>query len=404
MSEKNIIVPDQEKYRREARTMGATALVQKSYDLDFPRLTEEDMAHWLERNGVNAYAACAATDNGRVPTTLTAFMDTMLEPREGCNLTSLERMMQYFGIATKNDIRRGVFASPVGMFFNVPAASNIFPEFLNQTLLEIAEDREEDIRDLVVDTIYTPTGDYRQPKIDVSSLDVEQGQVGERGEFPEVTLELTSQNATVGKRGAQITSSYEASTFYAQSIQILQATLREIALKNFNDLVALTYDAIINSGVATETKNSINSADANGSNTWAYRTHLLATGVRNGYIFSAGIANLRTAVAIMEMQRPSVDPIQLNAQYREALAGMSTLVNLKKSPWVPMTLRQHTRAANWTLPMIDPRYALFHIKRIGLDLVETEKVISRQINRIVISNADAMSVFNTAAIRIVTNI
>lgn len=373
---------------------------------EHPRLREADMARVLAKHGANMYAACYGVSSNGYNTpciSLTAAMSRILEPIQGSSLNGLQRMMRHYGIATQNEIENGIFASPVSMFFTVPGASSIFPEFLNQTLLAFAQ-TEDDLRDLVIGTIYTPTGDYRQPKIDTTSLATGMQPVGPRGSFPEVTLDLTSNAATVGKRGVSISTSYEALIQFKTSIQVLTAALKLIYTQNINDLSGSIYSALINCGATAEPKITINPLETAGDGLIKYRTWLLATGKRNGYKFDTALCKLAELVSIAEMQRAGTDYIQLNSLFEKKAAVLGEGIRLRKQPWVPVNLVEYTQAAAGTLVLCDSRFALWRFKCLGLTLQETERVINQQFERIVISDSDAFSVFTKDAVRIITGV
>jgi hypothetical protein len=56
--------------------------------------------------------------------------------------------------------------------------------------------------------------------------------------------------------------------------------------------------------------------------------------------------------------------------------------------------------ADKTLVGLDPRYALEMVSRVGADLTETDKIIRKQLNEVVISEIVGFSVMDPAAAKV----
>lgn len=381
-------------------------LKQLAADRAAPRMSEDEVAKMLANPEIaqRLYEACrvASDDGTSCIGTLTGALNLMLDKSdERPGMNGFERMLAKLNIPVRNDMKNGTIAGIMDLFFSTPAGTALVPEFIVQTLRDVAEE-QWDISGLVAERVFTPNGTFKQPYLDLSNLDTHVGVVGEGADLPEVSLKFTEFSKTIGKRGCIFRYSYES--VRRMSIPLFQLALQRIAFSNVSDLVAALIEVLI-AAVTPVAKSTYNGADANDSNAILYETFLNYTGANNGLRYSKVLGNLQTIIKVLTMGRPSVDPMLLNALTAQLAKGMTGQgVRVQNPQWGDVELIVHPSIADWTLVAIDPRFAALQITEAGADIVESGKIIRNQTNELAITMADDFVTFDTSAIRVMSNI
>jgi len=371
-------------------------------DSGVDRLSVENVIEMLNADGLKFYSACQdiKTGDGDTPMTGTAVLTNLLGKSED-GLDGFEQVCQRLNIPTKNNSELGIFAGKMNLFFNTTAGTALVPEFVSRTMREAARE-SWDVRGLIAENVITPNGTYREWGLDLSAIKTGMKQIAPGGEYPEALLVFNEAAQTVGKRGVKFVATYEA--IREMPIPLFKLAIKEIALKSRRDQVGELVGTIFAAGTSA-TKNSFNTGDTNGTGTIQYKTHLKFTAMDEGYKFTKILGDIDMIIAVLLMQKPSVDPIQLMnffSDRKRAIIGED--IKVQNSQWNGTELIVHPDCPATTLAAIDPKFAAVQVTTAGVKLTEAEKIMSRQLEALYVTLADAFYIRSNAAIRKMTNI
>jgi len=321
-------------------------------------------------------------------------------------LDAFERQLQRFGIVTRSIPGAGISASDGARFFqsNTPESAILFPEFINRVARMAIF--EPDTVDELVGNTRTITGSvYESVRISWEEDDVLKRRVAEGDAFPEVSVTWADEADRVYKYGVAVNTTYEfirrcpldlLSTIV--TIIVKQNRLREAddAIEVLRADMAAGYQTNANAAGGEDASSSAAASPRNltfrGFLSWAMRFY--------PYSLTTLVANKQTLLTLVTLAKPSLDPFQVLSAMKQGPDGPS--FNLVQKFW-----NNYRIVYNETLPEnkilgINKMYAMERIVEAGADLVETEKIISRQFNKMVISESHGYSKIMPNCIRELT--
>ena len=356
----------------------------------------------------NIYAEAAAHKM-----TVSQYLERLNPSKEGETLDAFERQLKRFGIVTKSQPEKGIFATTIEQFLKaseeqysngnnqplqtgVPASSILFPEFISRVArMALLANTDYDVNMLLATTrvinsstykelwIDTPAGTSTQPDLEK----YEMGRVGEFGTFPRVQITWEESAKSVFKRGVQIDMSYEFQR--EATLDILSIVISRIMLSQSMSLFKKALDKAFNGAPVVETS-SLDAASTGGKLT--YEAWLKWTGNFGVYSPSTYYMSLDTAVKVIMMEKPDVDPVALMASLNRGPVSQS--IQVARGLWKNVTIFPLT---DGSLPddyilTFDKDYCLERIVQAGTDIQESERIITQQFESVVISIADEISI------------
>ncbi len=329
------------------------------------------------------------------------------------NLDAFERQLQRFGIVTKSIPEKGIYASTVEQFLKagehafangannqplqtgVPPSQILFPEFISRVARQaLITNTDYNVNDLLATTRTINSSTYKELWIDTTAGQSDQPdydkysmcRVGEFGTFPRVQIKWEESAKSVFKRGVQIDMSYEFQR--EASMDILSIVIQRIMLSQSMSLFKKALDKIFTGATVVESS-SLDSASTGGKLT--YEAWIKWTASFAPYAPSTYYMSLDTAVKVLMMEKPNVDPVALMAALKQGPVTQS--IQVGRGLWKDVTIFPLT---DGTLPddfilTFDKNYAAERIIQAGTDLQETERIITQQFDSVVISIADEIS-------------
>ena len=322
-------------------------------------------------------------------------------------LDAYERQLQRYGIITRSNPAAGIHASYGERFFqsNIPGSSILFPEFINrQARMAMFE---PDVVDEMIATTRPIDGDtYSSLLITWEEDRVLKKRVAQGAEFPEVTIAWSQTAEKLFKYGITINSTYE---FVRRCPVDMLAKIFQIIIKQ--NRISETDDVIrvLRNGMAAGYQTNANGAgnEDPGSSIGGTPMNLSFRGYLSWamrffpYGLTTAIVNREALLTLVTMSKPGLDPFQVLASLQQ---GPQTIqIQLAQNFWQNLRVVYNgTKMPENKILGINKNYALERIVEIGSDLVETEKLISRQFNKIVISEAHGYSKILPQTIRELT--
>jgi len=332
-------------------------------------------------------------------------------------LDAFERQLQRFGIVTKSIPEKGIYASTVEDFLkasadynyadnqplqtDVPESRILFPEFVSRVArMALLKDQDYDVNNLLATTRTIQGTTYKELWIDTKAGQSDQvdrdqyamGRVGEFGTFPRVQIAWEESAKSVYKRGVQIDMSYEFQR--EATIDILSIVISRIMLTQSMDLFKKAMAIGFNGTTVTESS-SLDAAATGGKIT--YTAWLKWTASFRPYHCSVYYCSLDTALKIIMMEKPDVDPVAMMAALKQGPVGQN--IQVSRGMWENVTIFPMT---DGTIPedhvfTLDKQYALERVIQAGTDIQESERIITQQFDSVVISISDEISrIFNDA--------
>lgn len=315
-------------------------------------------------------------------------------------MDAFERQLAVADIRTKPDLEAGIPAHPVERFWqsNSPASSILFPEFINRTIR--AAQMDESILDLLVGVRTLIDGNrYTAFRLQWETSDLRMQRVAEGSEMRRVTIRGLQETIRLHKYGVEVDITYEAAR--RMSLDIFARHLQMIAQQNDLDKATQALDVLINGDgnantAATETE--ITSVGGAGDGTITAGPFLKwATLFRGRYAMTTLLGQAENVVDLMLMNIGSGNMPFI--QYQALANGAGSL--RPRRPFLgDLTISIVDSAPTDKLVGLDPRYALEMVSEIGADLTETDKIINKQLNEVVISEVVGFAVMDPDATRV----
>lgn len=298
-----------------------------------------------------------------------------LDPSEpGYPLDAFERQLARYGIITK-----GEQISLVEDFYKTYESAVLFPEFINRNVLIGYRFGKNELKldDLIALTQYIDGVEYTPLSADDSSEEEELYRVGEMGEFPTTTIKLAEKTVRLIKVGRRLKASYEV--LRRMQIDLLALHLQIIGLKMQRAMTKWALDVFIN---GDGNSNPAPSQDVAANGTLAYgdlvdfEIDFAAEGFEKNY--QAGDKDVTKTMLKM-------------TEFKDVVAGFNFQATGNMITPFGDVLRFHPNIPASKLLAWDKKAHLELVRERGGQLVEANKVITKQFEQTVISDVIGIS-------------
>lgn len=319
------------------------------------------------------------------------------EPSGRRRMDAFERQLMIADIRTRPDLKNGLPSHTVERFYmsDSPASPVLFPEFINRTLR--AQALEPSLLDEMIAIRTMVDGSvYRSFRLVEDEGEQRLQRVTERAEPRRVQLTGNDEVTRLHKFGVVLDMSYEV--VRRMNIDLFGFHIGRIAQQNDVDKAAAAVDVIVNGD---------GNADTAATN-WEHQADLAGTGTalefapyirflmkfRPPYRATTIVGQEQEIAELMTLSVGSANiPLALWSQYMGGAAGAAFP---RESRLAVSTFVLDDAPANH-LVAIDKQRALQLVSEIGADLTETDKIIAKQINEVVITETTGFSVLDPMA-------
>jgi hypothetical protein len=338
--------------------------------------------------------------------TFSAYLEKLSPSAPGEKLDAYERLLQHCGIVLHNDPAKGVYAGRGDLFFqsNMPESRILFPEFINRNIRAAMIARGDFLSYLIAETEFSVNGLFRGIYLDDTKAQRHMGRIPEGG-TPKIIKATWSEKAVrIGKFGIEVQMSYDF--VRGASLPIISLLLSRVALtKALDELSEAVYvlvngDGNTKEGTAGSTikLSDMGAAAHTDSSDLDYPSYLKFLTQFYPYRATTIVGGLTDLVNFICMAKPSVDPVLLYALIDKSMTGgVPTIVDnpfgqISLVPFIDTT----TLPAN-KFVAVDKTMALLCHRDVGVDLVETDRLIRGQFEQINITNKVGFSTIFAAA-------
>lgn len=322
--------------------------------------------------------------------TFSQLLETINPSAQDDKLDAFERQCKRFGIVLQNMPEKGIWASEGSAFFqsNQPASRILFPEYLNRVAREAALE-DYDIRNIVANVRPVDSGSYRTLYINDAAAQRRKKRVVEKAAFPVTKVSWSERSGTVQKHGVEIQMSYEF--VRRAALPIVETVIKRIVLQGRVDVFADAIDIMLNGddfGSAAAVVSALTVLDTGaGAGTLTYKGYLKFGNLFRPARMNVAIGNVDTILKVILCAKPTADPIQLFSLLQEKKNLLDESITLVNPNWSRVALLIHEDVPADKLIGLDKRTALEQIIEIGADLQETDRIISSQFTKIVLSDS-----------------
>lgn len=337
--------------------------------------------------------------------TFSQLLETVNPSLSGDKLDAFERQCKRFGILLKNLPEKGIWASKGELFFqsNQPVSRILFPEYLNRvaraTLLE-----DYDINWIVSNIRPADSGTFRSLYINDTASQRRRARTTEGSIFSKTKVSWSETAGTVKKFGIEIQASYE---FVRRAdIPLIDLVIQRCLLQSRVDDFADAVNVLINGDDHASPANpapvdNLTTLDPEATaGTLTYKGYLKFGNQFRPYKMNVAIGNIDTILQVILCQKPSADPIQLYSLLQAKANILGEEISVVNPAWGKVNLIIHNDVPAYKLIGLDKRYALEKVVEVGADLQETDRLISEQFEKIVISEAMNFSKLFTDGCRV----
>ena len=307
-------------------------------------------------------------------------------------MSAFERQLYWAGIRTQSDPVQGLFADTVERFYmsNQPASVVLFPEFINRVLREtlIAPDI---LGDLIAQVTPVNSSSYRTIYLNDTVGERRMGRVSETGDMPRVKLATSEHAISLKKYGVILEGSYEV--YRRMQIDLFARHVARIGMQAMLDKSQDALDVAVNgdgnSNAAINYNNTALDSTAT-AGTLTYKSWL-RWGMKSWpYKIDTVVGGEAELLGLLTLQFPTIDPTMLlalltNPGASPAAAGDRLSLNPRSTPWANVNLIFFPLAPSNILIGLQRDSALEMVMEVGASLTETDKIISKQMNEIAIS-------------------
>lgn len=295
----------------------------------------------------------------------------------GKNLDIFEQLLMNFGIKV-----RGAQAATAEVFFANPStdATILFPEFLVREFRWAESEQANEVRleDLVATTTQidgtTYTSEYMDEGQTTGYYEYE-----EYSEPPLLVIKRHDQNIRLKKYGAQLGMSYE--TLRRLRLPVLSTFIQKIALDVRRAKVLRALDVLVNGDGNSNAAPNVNRTTA----AWSFDDFIdLTLDFEDSFQPSVFVGDKLTLIksALKFDEVSGASATTQTSTYRDTNVWPQILgTNLKFVSQSGNLLASPSEK----LLAVDSRFALEQVVEMGSELVESEKLISKQFERIVFS-------------------
>jgi len=341
--------------------------------------------------------------------TLSALLEEINPSQPDDKLDAFERQLKRFKIVTKDDPDHGVFASTGDLFFqsNQPESRILFPEFIERAMRAAMMDETDYMSYLVSTWATSYAGMFRSIYIDDTSTTRKSGRRGEGAGMAEMDVSWSEKTATMNDYGIKLKMTYEFVRW--ASLPIIQTIIARAAIQRRYDEASEALYVIENGdgsskegSAAANVNLSSYQTDHTGTKDILYKSYLRWLATFNPLTATTLIGYVTDIIDVICMAKPTTDPVFMYTLLdKSQTGGVPQVANLNVGK---TTLLHHGDIATNKLLAIDKRFAIQGYRDMGVDLVETNKIIDGKFNEIVISNKVGFAkIFASASKKLTTS-
>lgn len=306
------------------------------------------------------------------------------------SLDAYQRQLAVAGIRTKTITEKGVFADKVERFFqsNVPGSQVLFPEFINRTMRQsrLAPDI---LPFILATTTGIPAGEsYRTIYTTDSIEDRRLFRVEQTAEMPRTKLGVSDHLVRMYKYGRILEGSYEF--FRRVTIDLFAIILARIAMQTNLDKASTAIDVALNGDGNGNPATNFNQSALDTGTTPTFKAFLNFTLQFYPYQLTTLIGNASALTAFLTIQYPNINPLAVLGFLQGGGFGAQR-VELPQPLYQNVQLIYLPDAPSNVLIGLDKNFAIEMIMENGSNLVETDRIIQRQVNDVAISEINGFA-------------
>lgn len=370
-----------------------------------PDLKERNSALYEQfkgNDGAELYRKAA--ENGM---NVTTYLEEITPSDDADSIDAFDRLMLQNGIRTKSQPEKGLNSTTVEQMLqpvqknfylsNQPASIVLFPEFVNRTM-RMARFVQDNLGDLLAARTGITGDTYRSIYVDMTDKTrFKLRRVAESAEIPAVTLKTKENSITLYKYGIVMNATYEV--LRRMTLDQLTIHLQAVGMQTNLDKMAQLTDVIINGDGNTNSATNYNlttldSAAVAGTPT--YKAWISFLTKIYPYQVNRVVGNVATLTKIVTMTFPGIDPMLLLTRFAGE-TGTGLDVQLQEGVFTSIKLVIDPSMPNDVLIGMDNRFAVEEVFEIGADITETDRIISRQIDKIALSEVTGYAKLYTEA-------
>ncbi len=336
--------------------------------------------------------------------TLTNYLES-LDPSSNYDdgLDAFERQLLVSGIRTQSDPVKGIFADPVNRFYasDQPASPVLFPEFINRQM-RVALLAPPILDELIAITTPVDSDSYRTIYLQDTTATRRMSRVAEGGELPRVKVATSEKSISLKKYGVILEGTYEV--YRRMRIDLFALHLSRIALQAMLDKSQEALDVAINGDGNGNAATNYNLTALDPNTTAGKLTYYawLRWGLKLfPYQLTTVVGGEAELLSVLTLQFPNINPLMILSMLQND-GPVNMRLQLAQDIYTNIRLVYLQTAPSNVLLGIDRRSALEMAVEIGASLTETDRIISRQLNEIAISEVVAMAQLMPQAIQSLT--
>jgi hypothetical protein len=326
--------------------------------------------------------------------TLSDFLDQIdkksYHDGEMAELDAFQRQLAIAGIKTRGIPERGVFSDKVERFFqsNVPGSQILFPEYINRTM------RQTKLApDILPYILATTTGvaageAYRTIYTTDTAEDRRLFRVDQTAEMPRTKLTVSEHLIRMFKYGRILEGSYEF--FRRVTIDLFAIILARIALQTNLDKATTAIDIAINGDGNSNPAANYNQSTLDTGTVPTFKGYLNFTLQFYPYQLTTLIGNASALTAFLTIQYPNINPLSILSFLQNGSLGPQK-VEMPQNLYQDVQLIYLPDAPSNILIGLDKNFALEMVLENGSNLVETDRIVQRQVNDVVISEINGFA-------------
>lgn len=256
-------------------------------------------------------------------------------------------------------------------FYRTTSSSVLFPEFINRNVkigMQLGK-REARVDDVIATTTTIDSNTYKSIALDEDAINADYRRVAEGAEFPKVSIRIKEKEVYLGKIGLKIDSSYEAMKY--SKVNMFAIAMQVIGRKLATNMVKEALEILINGDGNSNSAGSVSSAT---SGTLAYNDLIKLEEEFDVFESDIWIGNKATIFKILTL-----------SQFQEPLIGAEFVKTGKFFSPLGNQLLQNEGVADSIVLGFNKKAGVEMIEVSGASLVESDRIIGKQINETVIS-------------------
>lgn len=256
-------------------------------------------------------------------------------------------------------------------FYRTTSSSVLFPEFINRNVkigMQMGK-REATVDDVIATTTTIDSNTYKSIALDEDAINADYKRIAEGAEFPKVSIRIKDKEVYLGKIGLKIDSSYEAIRY--SKVNMFAIAMQVIGRKMATNMVKEALEILINGDGNSNPAGSVSAAT---SGTLVYNDLIKLEEEFDIFESDIWIGNKATIFKILTL-----------SQFQEPLIGAEFAKTGKFFSPLGNQLLQNSGIADSLLLGFNKKAGIELIEVAGASLVESDKIVSKQINETVIS-------------------